>query len=218
MAEINFQLQNLFVQHDIRVIPLENKALLMTKQPALIQSRVTQQQHPNGATSRLDVQITLGNRTIIECFGDIGETLEAATQNNLRNFAHNSLHVLINALQDKDEDEQISIERWQIGTQRWKVYSGNYGIKSTVGKSVPIPENLYVRIESIIQSLSLKEDYHWFRFFISCSNKQISNIEFLVDNEVYPEAQQELATLDWYITPDFYSIRLFMILQREAHI
>lgn len=216
MSDVNSYIQDFFIQHGVQVIPLEKKAFLMTKQPALLQSRVTQQQYPNGVTSRLDVQLTVGNRTIIECFGDVGETAEAATHNNLRNFAHNSLHVFIAALQHVEADEQINVERWHIGTQKWRIYVGNYGIKSTSGMSVQLPDELFTRIEQIIQTLPLTEEYHWVRFFMSCIDDEVSHIEFLADNEVLSEAQQNLATLDWHLTPEFYSIRLFLILQKVA--
>lgn len=216
MFDINSDLQDIFIQHGIDVIPLDNRALLLTKRLALLQGQITQQEYPNGMTSRLDVLVTVKDRTIIECFGDIGDTAEAAIQNNLRNFAHNSLHVLIGALQSAEEDEQISIERWQIGAQQWKVYGGNYGIKSTAGKAVQIPDELFTRIESVIQALPLAEEYHWFRFFMCCIDNQISQIEFLVDNEIHAEATQELTTLDWHLTPDFYSIRLFLMLQKTT--
>ncbi|HEX8429421.1 DUF6348 family protein [Hymenobacter sp.] len=214
MSEINFYLQDLFIQHGVGIIPLEQRALLLTKRLALLQGHITQQQYPNGITSRLDVQVTIKDRTIIECFGDIGDTAEAATQSNLRNFAHNSLHVLIGALQSTEEEEQISIEQWQIGAQQWKVYGGNYGIKSSAGKAVQIPDKLFTHIERIIQALPLTEEYHWFRFFVCCIDNQISQLEFLVDNKIYAEATQELTALDWHQTPEFYSIRLFIVLQK----
>jgi len=214
MADLNPQLQALFHQHGVQTIALEQKALLLTRQPALLQSRITLREYPNGTSSQLDVKLDIQDRELVESFGDIGETTEEAIANNLGNFARNSLHVLLAALQDTSQDEQISIEDWTIAGQQWKVYLGNYGGKSTKGMPLPIPETLFPQLKSHILGLPLGHNYHWCRFFISCHNAQISALEFLFDNENMPQVEQALTTLDWRLTPEFYSIRLFLMLQK----
>ena len=124
------------------------------------------------------------------------------------------MHIIVGVLQDVQEDEQIDIERWEVNQHVWKVYAGNYGLKSIENQSVHIPVELYTRIKSIIHRLPLRREYHWFRFFFSCNNSQISAAEFLYDNEVLSEAEEELTSLDWQLTADFYSVRLFLILRR----
>ncbi|HEX8657322.1 MAG TPA: DUF6348 family protein [Hymenobacter sp.] len=214
MVDANAQLQALFNNHGIPTIPLEQKFLLVSKQLALVESRINQQEFPDGVSSRLDVSLTIKDSIIIECFGDVGTTKEAAIENNLQNFARNSLHIIVGALQDVQEDEQIDIEQWEVNQHVWKVYTGNYGLKSIGNQSVHIPAELYTRIESIIHRLPLCREYHWFRFFFSCNNSQISTAEFLYDNEVLSEAEEELTSLDWQLTADFYSVRLFLIFRR----
>jgi len=214
MPDANAQLQALFHGHGLATIPLEHKFLLVAKQLALVESTVSKQVFPNGVSSRLDVSITVRERVIIECFGDVGDTAEEALANNLQNFARNSLHLIIGALQDIEQDEQFDIEQWETNGFTWKVYTGNYGVKSIGNKPVHIPAELFTRIEGIIRALPLSKEYHWFRFFLSCNDAEITAAEFLYDNEVFDEAVQELINLDWQLTEDFYSVRLFLILRR----
>ncbi|GAB3745346.1 hypothetical protein GCM10027594_23950 [Hymenobacter agri] len=214
MTDANAQLQALFNSHGIDTIPLEKKFMLVSKQLALVESRITYQEFPNNISSQLDVSIIINKRVIIECFGDVSDTLESAVEYNLRNFAKNSLHVIIGALQDLSKNEQLNIAQWVINGHSWKIYHSNYGIKAAGNKPVYIPAELFNRIETIISSLALTEEYHWFRFFFCCSNSKIYATEFLYDNENFSEAEQDLLNLDWELTPEYYSIRLFLILRR----
>jgi hypothetical protein len=117
MINVNARLQALFNAHGIETIPLEQRFLLVTKQLAIVHSGVSSQEFTNGVSSRLDVSVTVKDRTIIECFGDVGTTTETALANNLQNFAHNSLHILIGALQGVDKDEQFDVEQWEVNGQ-----------------------------------------------------------------------------------------------------
>ena len=78
MVDTNAQLQALFNNHGIPTIPLEQKFLLVSKQLALVASRINQQEFPTGVSSRLDVSFTINDSIMIECFGDVGTTKEAA--------------------------------------------------------------------------------------------------------------------------------------------
>ena len=215
MMDANAQLQKLFNSHGIATVPLEKKFLLVSKQLALVESRINQQEFPNGISSRLDVSLTIKDQVIIECFGDVGNTAETAIDNNLQNFARNSLHIIIGALQNIQADDQFDVERWNINEHNWTVYCGNYGLKSIWNNPIHIPTELFTRVERIIHELPLSKEYHWFRFFLSCNNAEISAAEFLYDNVIFSEATQELTNLDWQLTPDFYSVRLFLILRRQ---
>ena len=214
MANVNAQLQALFNGHGVATIPLEQKFLLVAKQLALVASTVSKQEFPSGISSRLDVSVTIKDRAIIESFGDVGDTAEIALANNLQNFARNSLHIIIGALQGVEQDEQFAVEQWQINGNAWKAYIGNYGVKTIGNQPIHIPADLFPQIEHIIQALPLSKEFHWFRFFFSCNNAKISAAEFLYDNNVFGEAIEELINLDWQLTDNFYSVRLFLMLRR----
>ena len=214
MTDTNAQLQVLFNNHGIATIPLEQKFLLVAKQLALVESSVTHQNFPDYISSRLNIRLTIKDSVIIECFGDVSDTLEDAIEQNLQNFARNSLHVIIGALQDASEDEQLNVEQWEINGHSWKIYYSNCGIKSAGNNDVHIPSELFGRIENVISSLPLTEEYHWFRFFFCCSDSEVYATEFLYDNNVLAEAEQDLLSLDWELTPEYYSLRLFFILHR----
>jgi hypothetical protein len=218
MSDITTPLQALFNSHGIDTIPLDQKFLLVTKQLATVRTNITQQEFPTGFSSRLDLVFTIKGRELIECFGDVGETREEAIANNLQNFAQNSLHVIVGALQDAQEDEQITIEEWEINGHSWQVFCGNYGMKSSGGQPLQLPSELFSQLEAIIKALPLTQDYHWFRFFFACNDSEISAIEFLHDNEMDEAAEQQMSELPWQLTPDFYSVRLFLMLKRHSSV
>ena len=83
MMDANAQLQELFNSHGIATVPLEQKFLLVSKQLALVGSRINQQEFPNGISSRLDVSLTIKDQVIIECFGDVGNTATEQIKNSL---------------------------------------------------------------------------------------------------------------------------------------
>ncbi|WP_226184760.1 DUF6348 family protein [Hymenobacter nitidus] len=213
---MNSQLQSLFEQHSISTLAVDDKVLLLTRQPTLLQSRVMSRQFPNGATSQLDVRLFIKDLVLVESFGDVGETPEAALANNLANFAHNSLHVFLAALQAAEQNDQVTVEDWQINDFHWRAYIGNYGIKSTKGQLVPVPEELFPQLVGLVQSLPLTQDYHWFRFFVSSNDGQVSAPEVLFDNDPLPTAKLEFTNFTWPLTPDFYSIRLFLVLRKVS--
>lgn len=218
MSDFITPLQALFNSHGIATTPLEQKFLLVTKQLAMVKPYVTQQELPGAVSSRLDLVFTINGRELIESFGDVGETGEEAFGANLQNFAHNSLHVIINALQDTQDDEQTTVEEWEINGYAWQVFCGNYGMKSAGSQPVQLPDELFSQLEDIIRALPLIQDYHWFRFFFACNDFEISAIEFLHDNETDEAAEQMLSDLPWQLTADFYSVRLFLMLKRQKPI
>ncbi|OON65867.1 DUF6348 family protein [Hymenobacter sp. CRA2] len=214
MLDINCDIQILFQNHGVGVVALADKALLLTRTPALVWAQVVLQEYPDGVSSQLDVRLDIGPQMLIESFGDVGEDAESAVQNNLRNFAHNSFHVLLAALQQTTTDKQIDTEEWTINGRQWRVYMGNYGIKSLGGQPVTVPQELVTTLESIIRQLPLTQPHHWFRLFLSCHQRELTYVEFLMDNAPVPTVEEQLRQLDWQLADDFYSVRLFLMLQQ----
>lgn len=214
----NKEIELLFKNHNLSIEEENGKLFVNSENKIAIDSRISQKEHENGWTSRLDVRIELPNgQAILESFGDIGDDSETAKNKNIQNFALNSFHTIAAYIYDDKEDEQITYETWHVDENEWEVFIGNFGMKNSTNEPVEIPEKLFDLIEILIkQNLNQATDYYWARFFFAQYDQEISSIEFLINNESYEEGQMELSKLPWELRDEYYSIRNFIIVKKKA--
>ena len=121
---------------------------------------------------------------------------------HLDDFTVNSLHVLLSALWQRDDPQQVTNETWQIGDTSSSVCIGNFGRRSASEPPNP-PEGLFRAIEPAIRTARLTPRVHWFRF--CCGQfKESALFEALYNNEPWPS------------TTDFYGVRLFLMMKPAA--
>jgi hypothetical protein len=165
---------------------------------------------------QLDVEVALdAEKVIIESFGGTGSTKDKAVATAWENFCRNSFHVFLAAFWERGEDDQVTIEQWDIAGVKWKVIIGNFGIRSFGGLPVTVPPDLFPTIEELIKTLSLPDDCYWVRTFFCNINESETVSEVLVNNSVWETAQDTISKLDWAKEEGYYSVRNFLILQRE---
>jgi len=168
--------------------------------------------YPDEQNGRLDIDVLLDdNRIINECFAGIGSESEGIND-ALQNFCVNSYHVLLSAFwQNNDYPEQLTIEKWTINNNVFKVYIGNFGTRGSDGVSPEIPKNLFETIEYTIKNETLHHKVSWFRcFFCDISGDHI--FEALKNNEVWESGMNALKALPWKCTNGYYSVRNFIVL------
>ncbi|WP_179377394.1 DUF6348 family protein [Winogradskyella wichelsiae] len=213
IKELDTSIIEMFKAHNIETSSDENGIInINTKEKITIENNLIFQDYPESYSSRLDMKIQLvDDRVIYESFGDIGKSKLIASQQNLLNFTKNDFHVILNAFNDST-DEQITIEEWTIGNSKYKVFIGNYGIKSS--DEFNIPEKTFEKIEELVKSQNLQNNTHWVRFFYCNLNGEPFETEFLIDNELYTNGITEMEKLDWEKLDKYYSVRNFMILRK----
>jgi hypothetical protein len=165
---------------------------------------------------QLDVRADVGagvGHTIVESFGGFAENRRAAIANAVESFARGSLHVLLCLL--AGEDGQVEQETWQAddGT-RWRAILGNVLTRGERAGQAIAQSRFFDRLEGLVKARGLRGDLHWLRFYYAHHSGRTAACEVLLDNEAWPEAQSEMATCDWPALDVFYSVRVFMILQR----
>jgi hypothetical protein len=181
-------------------------------------ARAVYQQVNEGISSRLDVMAkTDKGEEIYESCGDYGATIEEAVSNNFQNFSASSLHPLLAALGclDPHTYDQITIEEWEINGKIWKAYIGNLVPKilaDTQQRITPPPE-FFECFEHGIKSRQLINRLHWFRGYYSQLDNEITNREFLMDNELVTETDMIFSSLPILPKVRFYSCRNFIILK-----
>lgn len=216
--DLNPQFADLLKHHGIKV-SLDNQFINTDLEfNVRFKARTVYQETNDYINSRFDVMaITDKGEKIIESCGDIGATLKAAVGNNFRNFSAGTLHPLLAALGciDPYTYDQITIEEWEINGKNWKAYIGNLVPKiiSDTQNMVEPPSRFFNSFESGIKSQCLTNRLHWFRGYYCQWNKEITEKEFLMDNEVISNTDVIFSQLPIIPGVQYYSCRNFIVLK-----
>ena len=204
-------LAKLFEAHGLTVAPHESWVVPNGELPA---ARLNWHQAPKGKAGQLDVEVLLANSTLIrESFAGFGDG-EDAFLNGLENFTRNSFHVMLAALWNVVEDEQVAVETWSISGRKWSAYVGNFGTRKSGSTDVSVPDTLFPAIECAIASETLQEESHWFRTFFCNIGPSDRTFEALMDNEEWSAGESALRSIDWPVSDSYYSVRNFLMLRR----
>ena len=170
-----------------------------------------------GRSGRLDVQVLVDENVLLEeCFAGLGNELDAL-HDALQNFCINSLHVMLAAFWNIVDDEQVTIEDWNVKGTQCTAYIGNFGTRASDGKHPGVPEGAFEAIEKAAGSLAIQRHYHWaMAFFCNIGNKKEKIYEAKLDNQVWEAGEQALRKLSWPDSDGYYSVRNFFILKRKS--
>jgi hypothetical protein len=219
--DLNPQFAHLLKQHGIAVDITDDFINTDLPDNVKFRARTVYQEVNENISSRLDVMaMTDKSEQIFESCGDYGATIEEAVNNNFRNFTVGSLHPLLAALGciDPHTYDQIIIEEWKINGKVWKAYIGNLVPKTIADSRLTIapPSEFFDSFERGIKGQHLTNRLHWFRGYYSQLDSEITNREFLMDNELVMETDMIFNTLPIIPNVRFYSCRNFIILKVNA--
>ncbi len=215
MAQINQLLLALFQAHGVEAILQDEWIIFPGLSLRANASIVKETKHPAWLSIQLDVRLEIApGRTIVESFAGLGETREKALADALHNFTANSFHVLLAAF-FRSGDQQVSQEEWLVSGRMSRVTIGNVGIR---GKPPVQGEQLvgwFKHFEDKLKETGLRPGTHWIRLYYGQSEGKALACEVLLDNAVWEEMQSEMAALAWPAGQEFYSVRVFLVLQVE---
>jgi hypothetical protein len=219
--DLNPQFSDLLKHHGINVEIIDEFIKSDLPDNVKFRARVVYQEVKGYISSRFDVMaLTDRGEVIYESCGDYGATIDEAVQNNFQNFSLSSLHPLLAALGcfDPHTYDQITIEDWEINGKLWTVYIGNLVPKFLSERQDTIipPSEFFESFELGIKSQKLANRLHWFRGYYSQSDNEITNREFLMDNELVAETDTIFGRLPILSNTKFYSCRCFIILRDKA--
>ena len=179
MPTIQEYLSTLFEEHGLACM-IHNEWILPNSDLPILRAFW----YPNGPSGELDVQIVVRENVIIEeCFAGIGEG-DTGLSDALANFTTTIFHVLLAALWQKDESEQVVPEDWEVNGKGYTAYPGNFIVRSFESIQPEIPSELFPNLQQTIQSEPLTGDIHWFRLFLG-NLKGDFTYEATKDNEVW---------------------------------
>jgi hypothetical protein len=145
---VNSQLAVLLKNHGVHVDPDNEFVNTNLADDLKFKTRVVYHEINAGISSRLDVMAVTGNgERIIECFGDVGATVDEAINKNFQNFTLSSLPPILAAFGSphKETLRQVEIEEWVVNGRTWKVYIGNLIPKSIgpIETVIPLQRNFF---------------------------------------------------------------------------
>ncbi len=170
---------------------------------------------PHEHSGRLDIQVLVEPKVLItESFAGMASGgVRTHLDDALWNFTINSFHVLLAALWNQADPEQVLTETWQIGGASFTAFIGNVGTRATTGAVAPsLPQALSSTLERAIRSEPLSPQLHWFRFFFGTVRGE-PIFEALRDNEPWDSGLEALKSIAWEPSESFYSARMFVALR-----
>ncbi|CAA6802351.1 MAG: Unknown protein [uncultured Sulfurovum sp.] len=208
----NNEVVMLIESHGYKAKIVDDNIISNFKENVLLGAWVYPQKFLDGIQSRFDVGVKFENDIeLFESFSDFGKNENEALAKNIENFSRSSLPVFLDAF--NDTEVYTEKERWQVNSLSWDVFIGDYNIKSSKGKSVEVPTNLFDEIEEIIAKEALTDEFYFVRFFYAQHNNKTAAIEFMINNVNIETAEDRLINLDWMRLESFYSLRSFLILK-----
>jgi hypothetical protein len=211
LEETNQLLKQLFEAHGLSAT-IQGDWLLFQEECIKVNGEIMgERRQKQGLIIQLDIRVQVQDKTIIESFAGMGDSIEKALENGLQNFAANSLHVFIGAFFDP-KDARVIKELWSIGGQKRPVIIGQLGIRGKVPTENNVHLAWFKHFEAKIKETQLTEGLHWVRLYYAQMNERQMACEILLDNEPWKHMQKEMAGIDWPKSQDFYSLRIFLIL------
>lgn len=171
---------------------------------------------PESSSLQLDIEVVFEQNVMCESFVGMGASGFEAIGDALNNFETGVLPILRVALWGRKPDYRVDSERWTINGTDWKVTMGPDVIRAVAPVTVRIPDGINETIKAHIGANTLAGDIHWLRLFYCQMHQTTPVVELLLDNSVWPEAQDAVRNLSWPESLDYYSLRRFLILQRLA--
>jgi len=212
-SEANASLLKLFRAHGVDATPQGEWLVLSQHGMKANASVVTEIQHSADILAQLDLRFEIvPGRTLIESFPGVGETREQATASAFDKLTTVSFPVIMAAFL-KHSNDQVLQEEWSIGGRPRQVTICKWLV---LGKP-PVPrEQLADRFkvcEEKLKNAQIGPGTHWVSLQYSQMEDKLFACEVLLDNNVWEYMKAEVAAMDWPSGPDYYYVRVFLVVQ-----
>jgi hypothetical protein len=144
---------------------------------------------------------------VVESHAGFGATREDQERDAWRKFTLASLPVLLTAF-FYQEDLDVERTAWEIDGSTRAVTIGSFLSRG----DAPPPEIWWPTADALIRGSTLPEGTHWIRLFVSQLTGDLT-VEALLDNEDWEHVRDGLAGAAWPANPDYYSVRVFLVVQ-----
>jgi hypothetical protein len=215
MSQVNEALLEFFRAHGVESVPQDEWIAFPGRDMRANASIAGEMEQQSAITVQLDVELEIApGRTISESFAGLGETREEAVADALQSFTANSFHVLLAAFFGSD-DPHVSQEEWVIGGRTGRVTIGDVGTRGTPPVQGDQRVGWLQHFEEKLKEQQLRPGTNWVRLYYGQAQGSMVVCEVLLNNYVWEEMQSEMAAADWPSGEEFYSVRVFLVIQVE---
>lgn len=215
MSQVISALLELFRAHSINAVLQEEWIIFPNHNIRANAEIVRELKQENIITVQLDVRVEISSwQTIMESFAGFAETREQAVTDALNNFTSSMLHVLLAAF-FLPPDDQVAEEQWHIGDRDYRVIIGNAVCRGKLPVQGQQPVDWFDIFEQKIKQQKLGPGTHWVRLYYAQMQGKAISCEVILDNEIREKLQTQMAAIDWPSGEEFYSTRIFLIIQDQ---
>ena len=156
-------------------------------------------------TDRVQLQLDVVVRGIVESFAGVGATIAAATADAITKLTRASLHVILAAF------EGISTD--QVEWETWGGFRVCLGPLLRMWSSVtPVEFAPYLdAVKARIVAANLSREVHWHRMFVGVGRDELYGFDELLDNDDWPPGVELLKSWTWP-RGEPYALRHFLVL------
>lgn len=214
LSEINTYLFELFRSHGFTGTPQGDWVAFPTQNVKINGAIVKELKLQTNISVQFDVHLEFEpGHTIIESFAGVGETKERAILDAQKNFTLNSFYVFLAAFFGV-QDEKVVQNDWVINGQRKLVTIGKVGTRGKFPAQTEQSIAWFNQFEETLKTASaLSTGTHWVRLYYAQVGKKAIQCEVLLDNHDWPEMRSKMQATNWPPAEDFYTVRLFQIIQ-----
>lgn len=209
---LNEELFQLFVAHNVEATLMPDGKVFTSGM--LAHCLIFERPSEDISLVQLDVLFQIGlDKTIIESSVGFGTDLNYAIHEAFRGFTSNSFHVILSAFCycDNKCDDRVIVSQWKVDNESFNVVNSLINIR---GKAPELGNCPWIdQFKSDVKNQYLTEGIHWIRLFYAFMNNKISSCEVLLDNEPWDIIQNKAMSYDVPPSQDYYSLRIFYILQ-----
>lgn len=212
-SQVNQFLIDLFQHHGIEAT-VQNGVIVFPGQSMMLTGEIVQEiKHPDQLIVQLDVRLKIASgRELVESFAGFGGTREKAEMSALEAFATGSFHVLLASFFGKP-DEQVHLEEWTIANQKRRVILGNIMIRGKLPVEQAQNNEWFKIFETKIKAANLSPGPHWIRLYFAQMKNNQMDCEVLLDNQTWEPIQTQMAAFNWPKSENFYTLRVFLVIQ-----
>ena len=158
------------------------------------------------------ITITSSGQHISESFAGIGPNTIEALKDACKSYQDSTFHVLFATLLER-QCEHVEKDIWRIGGKSRQM---TFGLLRMRGQ-LPLDEwpPVFQGIQRQVEGLDLGPGLHWARYFYCHLPSENPTIEVLIDNCPHERLQSLVPELPWPKTTDFYTARLFFVIQDQ---
>ncbi|MBN9295710.1 MAG: hypothetical protein J0I41_01810 [Filimonas sp.] len=202
---------NLFKNHDVPCTLIDNE-LRFEAQHITAHARLFRRAEGPVLILQLDFCLEVGfGKTIMESCTGIGDDATTAIADAWKNFAMNSLHVMLAAFFHKDQGKQVDMEIWTIEGHQYTAFLSPIITKGTMPAS--FSTQWLTDLDAIIKQQPLPPGIHWIRFYRGADATQVYGSEILLDNANWSAIESQVQKMDYPVADSFFSFRIFIILK-----